>query len=71
MEDDGIEFIVESVAAEEIRISDEYRGVRIRFNDALAGARIPMQIDIGLGDVVTPAATVQILPTIFSDLPHP
>lgn len=71
VEDDGITFIAESVAAEEIRVADEYRGVRVCFSANLAGARIPMQIDIGLGDIVTPAATMQTLPTIFTDPSRP
>ena len=31
-------------------------GVRVRLDAAIAGARIPLQIDVGFGDSVTPAA---------------
>jgi len=31
---------------------DEYDGVRVKFQVELAGARIPMQVDIGFGDAV-------------------
>ncbi len=30
----------------------DYQGVRVKFHAVLANARIPMQIDIGFGDVV-------------------
>src|SRR5690349_5642051 len=37
-----------------IKEGADYEGVRVRFNAMLAGARIPMQIDIGFGDVIVP-----------------
>jgi hypothetical protein len=43
--DDGIVFDTDSIEAEEIRVADEYAGVRVRLLARLAGARIPMQID--------------------------
>jgi hypothetical protein len=54
-EPDGIEFDSASVEARRIEEGAEYEGVRIRFNATLARARIPMQIDIGFGDVIVPA----------------
>jgi hypothetical protein len=32
----------------------DYEGVRVQFHATLARARIPMQLDIGFGDVITP-----------------
>ncbi|WP_455875035.1 nucleotidyl transferase AbiEii/AbiGii toxin family protein [Rhizobium yanglingense] len=32
----------------------EYGGVRVRTTATIAGARIPIQVDIGFGDAVTP-----------------
>jgi hypothetical protein len=49
---DGIVFDSESVEATRIKGDDEYDGVRIKLLAELAGARIPMQIDIGFGDAV-------------------
>ena len=69
-EEDGLDFDVESVRGAEIRENQEYGGVRITFKAHLAGARIPFQIDIGFGDVVT-AGPVEIeFPTLL-DLPAP
>ena len=48
----------------------EYSGVRIRFKAQLGSARIPMQIDIGFGDVVTPFPDDIEYPTLL-DLPAP
>jgi hypothetical protein len=38
------------------RAEDEYAGVRIDFVAELAGARLPMHVDIGYGDAITPGA---------------
>jgi hypothetical protein len=55
VEDDGILFRPESLRAEAARAEDGYAGVRIDFLAELAGARLPMHVDIGYGDAVTPA----------------
>ena len=51
-DEDGIVFHRESVEGARIKEEDEYDGVRIKLLADLAGARIPMQIDIGFGDAV-------------------
>lgn len=66
--DDGIELDPESVRAEEIRPEEKYGGVRVRLVARLAGARIPMQVDVGFGDAVTPAPERTAYPTL---LDHP
>ena len=43
-----------SIEVQRIKEDAEYEGVRVRFNAKLAKARIPMQIDIGFGDVIVP-----------------
>jgi len=53
-EPDGIEFDRTSVEAQRIKEDAEYAGVRVRFTVTLARARIPMQIDIGFGDMIVP-----------------
>ena len=68
---DGLEFDAASVTADSIREPDEYRGVRIRLTATLDTARIRLQIDIAVGDVVTPPARVATLPSILHDLPAP
>lgn len=67
--EDGILFDADSVRGEEIRAADEYAGVRIRFNARLAEARIPMQVDVGFGDIVAPAPILEIYPTLLDHTP--
>lgn len=54
--DDGLVFDADSVKAESARAEEEYTGVRITLSATLAGAKLPIQIDIGFGDAVTPGA---------------
>jgi predicted nucleotidyltransferase component of viral defense system len=68
--DDGLVFDVATVQGERIAEAAEYEGVRIRFRATLDAARIQMQIDVGFGDVVVPAAVPMSYPTIL-DLPAP
>jgi hypothetical protein len=53
-EPDGIDFNPASIEASRIKEDADYEGVRARFHATLAKARIPMQIDIGFGDVIVP-----------------
>lgn len=52
--EDGLVFESKSVQAEEIREDNLYQGVRVRLIGRLGKARIPIQVDIGFGDAVTP-----------------
>lgn len=53
-EADGLEFDPASIEVQRIQEDAEYEGVRVRFQGMLARARIPIQIDIGFGDVIVP-----------------
>jgi hypothetical protein len=64
-EPDGIEFDPTSIEIARIKEGAEYEGVRVTFTATLARARIPMQIDIGFGDVIVPAATPVDYPTLL------
>lgn len=70
-EDDGLRFDAASVSAEPIREPEEYHGVRIHLEAVLDTARIRLQLDIGVGDVVTPPARLATLPSILSDFSKP
>ena len=65
---DGVLFDARTLRAEAIQAEEEYEGVRVRLEAMLAGARIPVQIDIGFGDVVVPAATIETFPVLLA---HP
>jgi hypothetical protein len=62
---DGILFDGESVEGTRIKEEDEYEGVRVKFHAALAGARIPMQVDIGFGDAVYPEPEFASFPVLL------
>lgn len=67
---DGIEFNRASIEVTRIKEDADYEGVRVKFHAVLAKARIPMQIDIGFGDVVVPGPTKIEYPTLL-DFPAP
>lgn len=69
-EDDGLVFEVDSLSAEQIREGFEYNGMRVTLMARLEAARIPLQIDIGFGDVVTPRPRHANFPTILN-MPTP
>ncbi len=70
VEDDGLVFLAPSVQGERIKEDQEYEGLRLRMSCRLENARIPVQIDIGFGDVVVPAATDVTYPVML-DFPAP
>lgn len=55
VEDDGMQYDPESIHAEAITLDADYQGSRIRFKASLGNARVMMQVDVGIGDVVYPA----------------
>ena len=55
VEVDGLVFDPASVRGELIAEQAEYEGVRVRFRANLGPADIAMQVDIGFGDMVSPA----------------
>jgi Nucleotidyl transferase AbiEii toxin, Type IV TA system len=70
VEPDGLIFHADSVVGQAIKEDADYAGVRVTFLATLQNSRIAMQIDIGFGDVQTPAAVATVYPTIL-DLPAP
>jgi len=68
--EDGVTFISETVQAEVARAENEYSGLRATLQAIIAGARLPIQVDIGFGDVVTPAAREVEYPSLL-DMPAP
>ncbi|MFT7637675.1 MAG: putative nucleotidyltransferase component of viral defense system [Candidatus Omnitrophota bacterium] len=67
---DGLIFDQATVKGEKIKEDAEYEGARIKFRGFLGKARIPMQIDVGFGDVIFPKAKVIDYP-ILLDFPQP
>lgn len=69
--DDGISFDPASVQGAVIRKEAGYSGVRIDLRATLDGARIALQVDIGFGDAVSPAAEAISYPVLLDDFPAP
>jgi predicted nucleotidyltransferase component of viral defense system len=68
--DDGVTFDLEGLRIEAIREEVEYGGSRLRTTAALAGARIPITVDIGFGDATEPGVEDIDLPVLL-DMPSP
>jgi predicted nucleotidyltransferase component of viral defense system len=71
VEADGLSFDPDSVLGELTQLGAQYQGVRIRFRGYLGRARIPMQVDVGFGDRITPAELMIDYPVILAGLPPP
>ena len=63
--DDGLLFEPSTITGEEIRLAANYNGVRIRCRALLESARVALQIDVGFGDVITPAPIELEYPTLL------
>lgn len=70
VEDDGLEFLSESVTAERIKDDAEYEGVRVTLDAGLGSARIRLQIDAGFGDAIVPPPEPADFPVLL-DQPAP
>ncbi len=70
VDDDGVEFDIGAITAVPIREDVEYGGIRVRTSATIAGARVPIQVDIGFGDAVTPGPVEIVYPPLL-DAPAP
>jgi len=70
VEDDGVVFDKASVSVEEIREDQQYGGLRVTMRGRLGNIRLPIQVDIGFGDAVTPAPKREPFPVLL-DFPPP
>jgi predicted nucleotidyltransferase component of viral defense system len=71
VEPDGLTFDETAMTIEEIRLGQECDGQRTKLTAYLAQARIPLQIDVGFGDVVTPEARLLDYTPLLDALPTP
>ena len=69
-EPDGLTFDRHTVQSERIKEDADYEGVRVNLTGYLGKAKIPLQIDIGFADVVSPAPIMLKYPTILQ-MPAP
>ncbi len=69
VEPDGIEFDAGALRIEPIRAEDEYAGTRVTLLARCGTARLTLQIDMGLGDSVWPAARSCLYPALLDFSP--
>lgn len=65
VEPDGLVFVPESVRARTIREADEYQGIRVSVLATLKRTRIPVQVDVGIGDSVVPPPEEVVYPVLL------
>lgn len=68
--DDGMVFDSATISGQRIKEDADYEGVRVRLTGRLSNARVPIQLDVGFGDVVYPAAEEADYPVLL-DAPAP
>ena len=67
--EDGIVFNPATLRVEPVREEEQYQGVRLTVFGLIGDTRIRVQVDIGFGDHVHPAAARDIFPALLADLP--
>jgi len=70
-DDDGVSFDLSRLQIHPIREDNRYGGIRATMQAHLAEARIHVQIDVGFGDAITPAALDLEFPTLLVNMPPP
>ena len=68
--DDGMEYLADSIRITPIREETVYGGRRVKLQARLGNARLPIQVDVGIGDAVTPEPEWVELPQMLH-LPAP
>jgi hypothetical protein len=67
--EDGLVFDTESISVAAIREDDGYGGLRVKLPAYLGKTRIPLQIDVGFGDAITPKPREEDYPTLLDQPP--
>lgn len=65
-QEDGVTFDLDTLKASEITKEGNYNGTRIKIAANLGNIRQIMQIDIGFGDIITPAPVRMDYPTLLA-----
>jgi hypothetical protein len=69
VDDDGLDFLPNTIRGESIREAALYDGIRVRLSAALGRTRLPLQIDIGFGDAAGSLAVELAYPTLLDQDP--
>lgn len=68
--EDGVSFDRETLQIQDIPKEEKYPGLRATIISRLGNAKVPLQVDIGFGDVITPSRLDEVYPTLL-ELPAP
>lgn len=66
VEADGLEFVADSVLAEDIAKDSEYKGTRVLMDARMDNVRLKIQIDFGVGDVMVPGPRMIDYPVLLA-----
>lgn len=69
--DDGVRYETAGMRIAPIREDNVYGGLRLNIPASIGSARLPVQVDIGFGDAITPAPETVTYPTLLDDLAAP
>ena len=69
--DDGVRYDTSGMRIAPIREDNVYGGLRLTIPAFIGSARLPVQVDIGFGDAITPAPEMVTYPTLLDDLAAP
>lgn len=69
--DDGVRYETAGMRIAPIREDNVYGGLRLTIPAFIGSARLPVQVDIGFGDAITPAPETVTYPTLLDDFAAP
>lgn len=69
-QEDGVVFDKDSINVEEITLKKEYNGVRVHVKVGLDTASQVISMDVGFGDIITPAPVDLSYPVLLDTLPE-
>jgi predicted nucleotidyltransferase component of viral defense system len=68
---DGIIYKEDTIRFEETMVDADYQGIRVTFEALLGTSKIPIRIDIGFSDVITPEAQSLQYPVLLNGMEPP
>jgi hypothetical protein len=69
--DDGVRYDTQGMKITPIREDNVYGGMRLSLLAFVGSARLPVQVDIGFGDAITPAPELVTYPTLLDGMDAP
>ncbi len=70
-ENDGMSYNEDSIIFQDIKKEQNYKGLRVTLKSFLGKIPIPIQLDLGTGDIITPKNIISKFPTILEKSSSP